>query len=73
MFRIITTAIAAAVLTTGAVAALADTANPEIEKITVTDSGDYCLRYRPLTGSLIAHQECHSKAEWAKDGVSFSR
>lgn len=72
MIRTITTAIAAAILTTGAVAALADTGNPDVEKITVSDAGDYCLQYRPATGSRIAPKECRSKADWAKDGVTFN-
>lgn len=73
MIRTITTAIAAAILTTGAVAALADTGNPDIEKITVSRSGEYCLQYRAVTGSRISPQECRSKADWSKDGVTFNR
>lgn len=72
MFRMITTAIAAAILTTGAVAALAETGNPDVEKITVRSGGDYCLQYRPITGTRLSKQECHSKSEWAKDGVTFN-
>jgi hypothetical protein len=72
MFRIISTAIAAAVLTTGAVAALADTGNPDVKQITINDAGDYCLEYRATTGTRLGHQECLSKAEWAKQGVTFN-
>jgi hypothetical protein len=73
MFRMITAALAAAVLTTGAVAALADTGNPTVEKITVKSTGDYCLHYATVTGSMISKQECQSKSAWAKDGVTFNR
>jgi hypothetical protein len=72
MFRTITYLAAAAILTTGAVAAMADTGD-EAFKVTVNKTGDYCIHTPAVTGSLIAKVECHTVENWAKNGVTFQR
>ena len=72
MFRTIACAAAAVLLTTGAVAAMADTGN---QPTVVVDhkTGNYCLKSDAVTGSIIPQVECHSVADWSKQGISFSR
>jgi len=72
MIRTITCAAAAILLTTGAVAAMADTvAQPKISIDHKT--GAYCIKSDAVTGSVIPQIECHSVSDWAKQGVTFSR
>ena len=73
MIRFFTAAIAAAVLTTGAVASLAAAPNQDKAQVTIAKNGDYCVRGPVVTGELVAPSECRSVSEWAKDGVTFSR
>jgi hypothetical protein len=72
MFRTIACAAAAVLLTTGAVAAMADTG---VKSTVVVDhkTGKYCLRSDAVTGSIIPLNECHTVDDWAKQGVTFSR
>jgi hypothetical protein len=72
MFRTVAYAAAAVLLTTGAVAAMADTG---VQPIVTVDhkTGNYCLRSDAVTGTMIPQTECHSVDEWSKQGVTFSR
>jgi len=72
MIRTIAYAAAAVLLTSGTVAAMADTG--EQPKVSIDQkTGNYCLKSDPITGSRIGQIECHSTIDWAKQGVSFSR
>lgn len=72
MIRSIACAAAAVLLTTGAVAAMADTGNQQ--KVSIDQkTGAYCVKSDAVTGSHIPQTECHSVGDWAKQGVSFSR
>ena len=72
MIRTIACAAAAVLLTTGAVAAMADTGTQP--KISINQkTGDYCVTSDAITGSMIPQEECHSVGEWAQQGVTFSR
>lgn len=75
MFRTITYLAAAALLTTGAVAAMAEQPADQAQdyKVTINKTGEYCVHKPAVTGSLIAKVECHSAQSWAKDGVTFQR
>lgn len=72
MIRTIACAAAAVLLTTGAVAAMADT-GPQPTVSINQKTGEYCLTGDVVTGTLIPRKECHSVSEWAKQGVTFSR
>lgn len=72
MIRTIAYAAAAVLLTTGAVAAMADTGAAQTVRVD-HKTGDYCLQSDAVTGSRIPQVECHSVSEWSKQGVSFSR
>ncbi|WP_298690315.1 hypothetical protein [uncultured Sphingomonas sp.] len=72
MIRSIACAAAAVLLTTGAVAAMADTGVQPTVRID-HKTGAYCLRSEPVTGTMIPTNECHSVDDWAKQGVTFSR
>jgi len=72
MIRSIACAAAAVLLTTGAVAAMADTG----DRPTVTinhKTGAYCIKSDAITGSILPQVECHSVSDWAKQGVTLSR
>ncbi len=72
MIRSITCAAAAILLTTGAVAAMAE--NFDQPKVTIDHkTGAYCVSSGVFTGSRIPQRECRSVGDWAKDGVTFSR
>lgn len=73
MFRTITYLAAAALLTTGAVAAMAEQPAAQDYKVTVNKAGKYCIHTPAVTGSLIAKVECQSVQSWAKDGVTFQQ
>jgi hypothetical protein len=68
MIRHLIAATAAIVLTGTAVAALAETPTAKINA-----AGEFCVRTPAQTGSRIDRIECKSQAEWAKEGVTFSR
>jgi len=72
MIRTIACAAAAVLLTTGAVAAIADTGRQPSVHID-RKTGSYCLESDAITGSRISQLECHSIGDWAKQGVTFSR
>jgi len=72
MFRTIAYAAAAALLTTGAVAAMADTGDQPTVSIN-KKTGNYCVKSDPITGSNLPSVECHSVSDRAKQGVTFSR
>jgi hypothetical protein len=72
MIRTIAFAAAAIVLTTGTVAALADTTTDQA-KVTIAKDGEYCVRTPAITGSIIDRVECHTQQDWAKLGVTFGR
>jgi hypothetical protein len=72
MIRTLTCAAAAILLTTGAVAAMADTVEQPHVRID-HKTGDYCIASDAITGSIIRPVECHSVSDWAKQGVTFSR
>jgi hypothetical protein len=72
MIRTVACAAAAVLLTTGAVAAMADTGNQPTVRID-QKTGKYCLQSAPITGSILPEVECHSVDDWAKQGVTFSR
>jgi len=72
MIRTIAYAAAAALLTTGAVAAMADTGDQPLVRID-QKTGNYCVKTPPITGSILPQIECHSVSDWAKQGVTFSR
>ena len=72
MIRSIACAAAAVLLTTGAVAAMADTGDQPTVRID-HKTGDYCLTTEAMTGTNIAQTECRSVSDWAKQGVTFSR
>jgi hypothetical protein len=73
MIRYFAAAVAAAVLTTGAVASLAATPDQGDLKVTVSKAGDYCVHAPAVGGSMIGQTTCRSQADWAKDGVTFTR
>jgi hypothetical protein len=73
MFRTITYLAAAALLTTGAVAAMAAPTGDEVFKVTINKTGDYCIHAPAITGSLIPKVECRSVQSWARDGVTFQQ
>ncbi len=72
MIRTIAFAAAALVLTTGAVAALADSTADQT-KVSIDKDGRYCIKTPAITGSIIDRVKCHTQAEWAKLGVGFGR
>ena len=72
MIRTIAYAAAAALLTTGAVAAMADTGSHPTVSVD-KKTGDYCVKTDPMTGSNLPSVECRSVSDWAKQGVTFSR
>jgi hypothetical protein len=72
MIRSIAYATAAILLTTGTVAAMADTGNTPIVRVD-HKTGAYCLQSDAITGSHLPQVECHSVSDWAKQGVTFSR
>jgi hypothetical protein len=72
MIRTIACAAAAVLLTTGAVAAMADTGAQPTVRID-HKTGAYCLQSDAVTGSRIPQVECHSIGDWAQQGVTFSR
>jgi hypothetical protein len=72
MIRTITCAAAAVLLTTGAVAAMANPSNQPTVSID-HKTGAYCLKSDAVTGSRIPQVECHSVSDWATQGVTFSR
>ncbi len=74
MIRFVAAAAAAAVLTTGAVAALADPVQSDQPKVRfVAKTGEYCIETPAVTGSIITNVRCQTEAGWAKDGVLISR
>lgn len=73
MFRTIAYLAAAAILTTGAVAAMAEQPNGQDYKVTINEAGKYCIRTPAVTGSRLDRVECRTASEWKKEGVSFSR
>jgi len=72
VIRTIACAAAAVLLTTGAVAAMADTGAQPIVRID-HKTGAYCVQSDAVTGSILPQVECHSVGDWAKQGVTFSR
>lgn len=66
MIRFAFAAVAAAVLTTGTVAALAET---PVRKASIDANGQYCLRTR-IGDSMMEKRECRSKEDWAQDGIT---
>ncbi len=74
MIRSIACATAAILLTTGAVAAMADTGTDAAPTVNIDHkTGEYCIKSDAITGSIIQHVECHSVSDWAAQGVTFSR
>ena len=74
MIRSIACAAAAILLTTGAVAAMADTGTDGAPKVSINHkTGEYCIKSDAITGSILPQVECHSVSDWAAQGVTFSR
>lgn len=73
MFRTITYLAAAAILTTGAVAAMAQPTETQDYTVKVDKAGNYCITTPAVTGSRLDRTECHSTQDWAKEGVTISR
>jgi hypothetical protein len=73
MFRTVTYLAAAALLTTGAVAAMAAQPDNRDVEVTINKTGEYCVRTPAATGSYLDRTECHSASDWQKQGVTISR
>lgn len=73
MFRTITYLAAAALLTTGAVAAMAGQPDAAGYKVSVGKQGTYCITTPAVTGSMIDKVECRTADDWQKDGITISR
>ena len=72
MIRSIACAAAAVLLTTGAVAAMADTG--DLPSVSIDHkTGDYCIETGPITGTMLPRVECRSVDDWARKGVTFAR
>ncbi len=73
MIRFIASAAAAVILTTGAVAALAEPAQSDQPKVTFDQkSGKYCITTPAEIGTRIPKTTCRTTEDWAKDGVIIS-
>lgn len=66
MIRFAFATIAAAMLTSGTVAALAEM---PVRKASIDGNGQFCLRTR-VGDTMMEKRECRSKDDWAKDGIA---